>query len=74
MVQYYINRIKEVNPVLNAVVEERFAQALQAARKTDEFLQNTKLSETELEKTKPLLGVPVTIKESCSVTGKHINC
>lgn len=73
MVQFYINRIKEVNPIVNAVVDERFSQALDDAKKIDEFLQNTKLSELDLEKSKPLLGVPVTIKESCSLTGKTRN-
>lgn len=73
VVLFYINRIKEVNPILNAVVEDRFAKALEEARSVDEFLQTTKLSEGELEKTRPLLGVPITIKESCSLAGRTIS-
>lgn len=69
VVSFYVNRIKEVNPVINAVVDDRFPEALEEAEKVDEFLQNTKLSEAEIEKVKPLLGVPITIKESCSVAG-----
>lgn len=72
MVQFYINRIKEVNPVINALVDDRFPQALEEAKQVDEFLKNTKLSEAELEKSKPLLGVPVTIKESCSLAGIEV--
>lgn len=72
VVLFYINRIKEVNPILNAIADEQFSQALEDAKKVDEFLQSTKLSETELEKSKPLLGVPVTIKESCSLAGMQV--
>ncbi|RZC41612.1 fatty-acid amide hydrolase 2-B [Asbolus verrucosus] len=65
----YIKRIKEVNPFLNAVVEERFENALQEARNVDAYLQSSVTSDEELEKTKPLLGVPLTVKESCSLAG-----
>ncbi|XP_044258766.1 fatty-acid amide hydrolase 2-B-like [Tribolium madens] len=64
----YIKRIKEVNPLLNAVVEERFESALQDARNVDIYLQSLSEHE-ELAKTKPLLGVPLTVKESCSLAG-----
>lgn len=67
--QAYIDRIKQVNPIINAVVEDRFEQALKEARNVDGYLTKCALSEEDLEKIKPLLGVPVTIKESCSLQG-----
>lgn len=67
--QAYIDRIKQVNPIINAVVENRFQQALKEARNVDDYLTKSALSEEDLEKIKPLLGVPVTIKESCSLQG-----
>ncbi|XP_066146878.1 fatty-acid amide hydrolase 2-B-like [Euwallacea fornicatus] len=68
----YIQRIKEVNPILNAVVEERFKEALHDANLVDEYLKTTSLNSRELSKIKPLLGVPITIKESCSVKGMSL--
>lgn len=65
----YINRIVEVNPYINAVVQERFKAALDEAQTVDNFISNTNLSEDELKLQKPLLGVPVTIKESCMLKG-----
>ncbi|XP_030753607.1 fatty-acid amide hydrolase 2-like [Sitophilus oryzae] len=65
--QVYIDRIKEVNPILNAVVEERFRYAMREAKNVDGYLKTTSLSIRELEKIKPLLGVPITVKECCSV-------
>lgn len=76
IVTAYIERIKEVNPILNAVVEDRFEDALQDARNVDEYLNKTIIDPVQLEKTQPLLGVPITIKESCGVKGisvKHVN-
>ncbi|KAL3277363.1 hypothetical protein HHI36_012713 [Cryptolaemus montrouzieri] len=69
LVRAYIRRIKEVNHLINAVVEERFGKALKEAKYVDEYLRTTSLTKTELETIKPLLGVPVTIKESCMLSG-----
>ncbi|XP_052866207.1 fatty-acid amide hydrolase 2-B-like [Anopheles cruzii] len=65
VVRAYIERIREVNPLLNAVVEERFEAAIEEARKAD-----TLIAETQpiwLIKNYPLLGVPFTVKESCAL-------
>lgn len=70
VVQAYIKRIKEVNPLVNAVVEERFEDALKDAKNVTDYLRTTSLTEEELQKIKPLLGVPITIKETCSLSGK----
>lgn len=70
MVNAYIKRIKEVNPYVNAVVEKRFIDALKEAKEIDHFLSNrTDINDEELKLRKPLLGVPVTIKESCQLKG-----
>lgn len=70
MVEAYINRVKDVNPLLNAVVQDRFEDALREAQEVDAFLTTDGLDKEELLKTKPLLGVPLTVKESIAVKGK----
>lgn len=65
----FIERQKQVNPVLNAIVADRYEDALQEARNVDKFLETTELTETELSERKPLLGVPITVKESLSMQG-----
>lgn len=61
-----------MNPLLNAVVDERYRAALEDAKEVDRRLaearKNGKLD--ELVAGKPLLGVPFTVKESCSLAGK----
>ncbi|MEC5424951.1 amidase [Virgibacillus sp. C22-A2] len=56
----YINHIKKLNPVINAVVEERFKQALTEAKEMDQLL----LSSSTIG---PLHGVPISVKESLHV-------
>ncbi|XP_026495503.2 fatty-acid amide hydrolase 2-like [Vanessa tameamea] len=62
-----IERIKQVNPILNAVTDERYEEALKEARQVDKMIENG-LSEEEFKK-KPFLGVPFTAKESHAVKG-----
>lgn len=69
VVQAFINRIKEINPILNCVVDERFDKALIEARKIDEMIDSNSKSKEELENETPLLGVPFTFKCCVSVTG-----
>lgn len=68
----YIDRCREVNPVLNAIVQDRFEAALIEARNIDKKLKNENKTEEEWEENVPLLGVPVTVKESIGVQGKKI--
>lgn len=56
------------------MVEDRFAVALNEAKAVDKMLQENNANPEELKKTKPLLGVPVTIKESCGLKGKTAFC
>src|SRR5690625_2082665 len=60
IVQTFINHIKNVDKILNAVVEERFSAALLEAEQMDKQLHS------QFEKG-PLYGVPISIKESFHV-------
>lgn len=69
VVNTHIQHIKKVNPILNAVIDNRFAEAIFEAKIYDEQLANGKFDIKTLEKEKPLYGIPVTIKECCAVKG-----
>ncbi|KAK9884496.1 hypothetical protein WA026_007337 [Henosepilachna vigintioctopunctata] len=69
VVQRYIKRIQEVNPLINAVIDDRFEKALQEAKFVDHCLKSGVSTEEELRNIKPLLGVPITVKVSCKVLG-----
>lgn len=58
-----------MNPILNAVVEDRFTSALEEAKKVDQLLAKNNSDNSVLEKNFPLLGVPITVKESIAVVG-----
>lgn len=74
VVETFIARIKEVNPVLNCVVDERFSEALEDAHKVDEFIQSGVKSVQDIEKDTPFLGVPFSTKDCLQVTGMTIKC
>ncbi|XP_031449924.1 fatty-acid amide hydrolase 2 [Phasianus colchicus] len=67
VVEAYIERIREVNPLINAVVKDRFEEALQEARQVDQLLAEGRTDDS-LEKY-PFLGVPFTVKEAFSLHG-----
>ncbi|KAI1709765.1 amidase domain-containing protein [Ditylenchus destructor] len=69
LVQDYINRIKQVNPLVNAVVTEMFDEAMEGAEKVDQYLANLNKDGQEFEQTQPLLGIPCTIKDNIKVQG-----
>lgn len=69
VVNAYINRMIEVNPVLNAVIDGPFLEALDEAQKIDERISKGQISEEEFSE-KPFLGVPFTTKDSTAVAGK----
>src|SRR5690625_6645795 len=60
----YINHIKKINPILNAVVETRFEDALKEAEQYD-------LEKNTIKRNLPLYGVPISIKECFDVKGMH---
>lgn len=74
VVKAFIDRCKEVNPFLNAIVEPRYEVALREARNIDKMLSSTDKTIDELAKEYPLLGVPMTVKESIAVEGMSNDC
>lgn len=67
----YIARVTAVNPLVNSVVQERFEQALTEARAVDLQLAAGVFSEEQLREDRPLLGVPITVKESIALQGTY---
>lgn len=66
----YIDRVKEVNPIINAVVATRYTEALEEAREVDRLLSLKPVPQELSVKDKPLLGVPLTVKEAFACKGK----
>lgn len=69
VVQAYIDRIQEVNPLVNALIKDRFSTALQEAALVDKLIEEESGGEDVLEDRLPLLGVPLSVKESFSLQG-----
>ncbi|KAI1703346.1 amidase domain-containing protein [Ditylenchus destructor] len=74
VVQAYIKQLQKVNPYLNAIVQDNFDEALKAAQEVDTYIKSlVKTSDdasyAQLEKTKPLLGVPFTLKDNMKAKG-----
>ncbi|XP_075980777.1 fatty-acid amide hydrolase 2-like isoform X2 [Anticarsia gemmatalis] len=67
LVRTCIERIQAVNPLINAVTDERFEAALKDAKEVDSMIE--KGLPDEYFKDKPFLGVPFTAKESHAVSG-----
>lgn len=65
VVREYIKRIKEVDSILNAVVEERYDEAIKDAQRADKIIAET--SVIYIVRNYPLLGVPFTVKESVAL-------
>ncbi|BES92615.1 Amidase [Nesidiocoris tenuis] len=72
VVQAFIARTQEVNPIVNGVVQDRYKQALMDAAAVDEEIRkNPDPKYWEIHK--PLNGVPISIKESIAVAGMSNN-
>lgn len=69
LVESYINRMNKINPILNAVVDGPFMEALNEAKSIDTKIEKGLVSDDEF-KEKPFLGVPFTTKDSTAVSGK----
>ena len=65
----FIERIQEVEPYINACIDQRFEEALKEAKDVDSFLLSTTMSEEEIQNQTPLLGVPFSCKENVGVKG-----
>lgn len=68
VVHAFIKRIKQINPILNAVVDTRFEEALKEARQIDLDIATGQIIDADFA-SKPFLGVPFTTKETTSVKG-----
>lgn len=77
-----MERIKQVQPFVNAITQDRFKEALDEARNIDDLLASfrsgkpeSEFSPSELEMLRsPLLGVPISVKESIMVKGMKNSC
>lgn len=67
LVRACIERIQQVNPIINAVTDERYEDALNEAREVDKLIESG-LPDDYFQK-KPFLGVPFTAKESHAARG-----
>lgn len=67
VISAYIKRIEDVNPIINAVVETRFKEALEEARWVDDLVGL--LDKDDLWNNYPLFGVPISVKEPIGVKG-----
>ncbi|EYC11544.1 hypothetical protein Y032_0050g1966 [Ancylostoma ceylanicum] len=75
LVEAYIHRIEQVNPIINAVVVKNFDEAREKAREVDARIADAADSELdEMVSAKPLLGVPFTMKDAMLVNGHIITC
>lgn len=72
LVRACIDRMIEVNGLLNAVVDSRYADALNEARMVDQLIRSGSLSESQMAQELPLLGIPFTAKEALLIQGTEI--
>lgn len=68
VVEAHIERLRQVNPIINAVVVERIADARVEAADADREVAAARAAGT-LDQLPPFLGVPCTIKESFHFAG-----
>lgn len=69
VVQAHVDHAQRVNPVLNAIVRDRYAQALEEADTADQRLRACRGSARSLAKLPPFHGVPCSIKENFACEG-----
>ncbi|CAG0892651.1 unnamed protein product [Cyprideis torosa] len=71
VMQCFINRTKVINPFLNALVDERFEDALRDAEVVDQRIQTAADTGSieDLFANYPLLGLPLSNKDSIAVKG-----
>lgn len=69
VMEKFISRVKQLHGDLNTVIAERFSDAMNEAQTLDGELDQNAGDEKFSEKNKPLLGVPLSVKEAFAVTG-----
>ncbi|XP_077508460.1 fatty-acid amide hydrolase 2-A-like [Amblyomma americanum] len=67
LVLAYIQRILEVEPIINAVIDHCFNDALRDAEAADLLVVSCTKSVKQLSQEKPLLGVPFSVKDGIAV-------
>ncbi|XP_050507586.1 fatty-acid amide hydrolase 2-B isoform X2 [Diabrotica virgifera virgifera] len=67
VIKAYIARIQQVNPFINAVIEDRYQAAIDEAKRIDQYLSSSSRNLDEIKEKQPLLGVPISIKGSIEV-------
>lgn len=71
VVMAFISRIKEVNIIVNGMVDPRYEDAIREAQQVDALIASGHKTEQQLEEEAPFLGVPYTTKDCFSVKGLH---
>lgn len=74
MVQAYISRIRDINPLVNSMMDDRFEAALLDAKYVDRVLRMSLKTEQQIATETPFLGVPISIKGSIAVKGRSAVC
>lgn len=75
VIRCYIKRIEEVNPIINAVVDNRFNLAIEEAKEIDTNIKRARDGSGDSAILDlPLLGVPITIKENVLLKGASLTC
>ena len=74
VVKSYIKRIKEVNPLINSIVDQRFEEAIQEAREIDGEFQKKRGNQDydRIIDSYTLPGIPFTIKDCFGVKGLRL--
>ncbi|GFY73587.1 fatty-acid amide hydrolase 2-A, partial [Trichonephila inaurata madagascariensis] len=62
VIRAYMERILEVEPYINATVDQCFSAALEEAKEVDVLIASGRYSKKQLAEEKPLLGVPISVK------------
>lgn len=78
----FTKRLEEANSSINAMTQDRFKEAHEEAQKIDDLLAafrsgkpESEFTADELEKlNSPLLGIPISVKESIGVKGMRNTC
>lgn len=71
--QSFINRINELNPILNSVIDTCFDEALRQADEVDRKIQADEITAEQMLKDTPFMGVPFTTKDSLAIKGIAFN-
>jgi len=69
VIDAFVARVKEVNPLINTVVADRFEDARKDAAEVDRVLDSGSVPDGLSEQNAPYLGVPFTAKEALSIAG-----